>query len=80
MVKQEKSYMSKASFIDGDPVPTRGDGKHHVFSGWRVSRGLYRTANGCVINADVNGAANTIRKAMPGVRGINVFHPVVLPV
>jgi putative transposase len=28
-------------------------------------RGLYRTANGSLINADVNGSYNILRKAFP---------------
>ena len=31
-------------------------------SGKRVARGLYRTNNGSLINADANGAANIMRK------------------
>ena len=31
-------------------------------SGRRIERGLYRTANGLLINADCNGAANIARK------------------
>jgi putative transposase len=34
----------------------------HIFSGKRVKRGLYRASNGREINADINGAGNTIRK------------------
>jgi putative transposase len=30
-----------------------------------ISRGLYRTKDGTVINADINGSANIIRKAIP---------------
>lgn len=31
-------------------------------SGKRVQRGLYRSANGFVVNADLNGAANILKK------------------
>ena len=30
-----------------------------------ISAGLYRTKDGTVINADINGSANIIRKAIP---------------
>ncbi len=52
---QEESYTSKASFFDRDPIPTYGeeDAKMSAFSGVRVKRGLYRTANGTVLNADI---------------------------
>ncbi len=33
-------------------------------SGKRITRGLYRTANGQLINADCNGSGNIIRKAI----------------
>ena len=64
-VKQEESYTSKASFWDKDVIPVyNADNpqKYH-FSGKRVKRGLYRTANGKLLNADVNGALNILRKS-----------------
>ena len=64
-VKQEESYTSKASFWDKDVIPVyNADNpqKYH-FSGKRVERGLYRTANGKLLNADVNGALNILRKS-----------------
>jgi len=70
---QEESYTSKASFIDNDPIPTYGDKHIPNFSGRRINRGLYKTKNGIVINADVNGAYNILRKAFPGLcKGIGV--------
>ncbi|MMZ68390.1 hypothetical protein D1872_310750 [compost metagenome] len=32
------------------------------FNGKRIQRGLYKTKNGTLINADINGAGNIIRK------------------
>ena len=34
-----------------------------TFSGKRIQRGLYRSKSGRLINADVNGAANILRKS-----------------
>ncbi|WP_051056107.1 hypothetical protein [Cylindrospermum stagnale] len=31
-------------------------------SGRRIERGLYRSENGSIVNADLNGAANILRK------------------
>lgn len=64
-VKQEESYTSKASFWDKDiiPVYNADNPKTYLFSGKRVHRGLYRTANGKIFNADVNGALNIMRKS-----------------
>ncbi len=63
--EQEESYTSKASFFDGDEIPTWNPNKEvaYRFSGKRVKRGLYRTKTGIEINADVNGALNILRKS-----------------
>ncbi|MDY7006724.1 MAG: transposase [Cyanobacteriota bacterium] len=78
----EESYTSKASFIDNDliPVYTEGQKNHVTFSGKRIKRGLYRTASKGLINADVNGSLNIMKKAVPnafdyGIEGV-VVHPV----
>ena len=61
----EESYTSKASFLDLDDLPVYGEkDTTKVFSGKRVKRGLYRTTKGTLINADVNGAANIMRKTL----------------
>ncbi len=58
--EQEESYTSKASFIDGDliPVYNADNPTEYSFSGKRVKRGLYKTREGKLINADTNGASN----------------------
>ncbi|MBQ3421306.1 MAG: transposase [Romboutsia sp.] len=60
----EESYTSKASFLDNDTIPTYKSetSKKYTFSGKRVSRGLYKTKNKLVLNADINAAANILRK------------------
>ena len=62
--EQEESYTSKASFLDYDPIPEYKPEQPYTgsFSGKRIYRGLYRSKNGTVINADLNGAANILRK------------------
>lgn len=67
VIVTEESYTSKASFFDHDLIPIYDkDAKDKpVFSGKRVKRGLYKTKDGYFINADVNGALNTIIKAVP---------------
>ena len=64
-VEQEESYTSKASFLDGDelPVYNADNPQEYEFSGRRIKRGLYRTADGRLINADLNGALNILRKS-----------------
>ena len=63
-VKQEESYTSKASFWDKDNIPVYNNDnpKTYQFSGNRIYRGLYKTANGKYLNADVNGALNIMKK------------------
>ena len=64
-IKQEESYTSKASFWDKDNIPVYNadNPKEYQFSGKRLQRGLYQTANNKIINADVNGALNIMRKS-----------------
>lgn len=66
VIRQEESYTSKASFLDLDFIPTYSkedpDTKYH-FSGRRIHRGLYKSKDGTLMNADINGAANILRKA-----------------
>jgi putative transposase len=63
----EKSYTSKASFLDRDPSPVRdsSDGTRHTFSVKRVKRGLYRASGKRDMNADLNGAYNIVCKVAP---------------
>ena len=56
----EESYTSKCSFLDNE-FPK----KHDNYLGTRFKRGLFQSSNGTVINADVNGAYNIIRKVIP---------------
>lgn len=72
VVLTEESYTSKASFIDSDEM-----GKGFECSGKRIKRGLYRSANGIQINADVNGSYNILRKCNPefkydGIKGLSL--------
>ena len=63
-VTQEESYTSKSSFWDKDKIPIFGKEETQVkFSGRRIKRGLYKTKEGKILNADVNGALNILRKS-----------------
>jgi len=72
----EESYTSKASFLDDDFLPTYG-GKPANWkpSGRRITRGQYKTAQGRLINADCNGAANILTKVSAQL-GINLVESV----
>lgn len=56
----EESYTSKCSALDYEEVT-----KHDKYAGKRVKRGLFKTRNGILINADINGAINIMRKVFP---------------
>ena len=62
-VSQEESYTSKASALDMDKMPVYcNENTSTEFSGKRIHRGLYRSSNGSVLNADINGSINILRK------------------
>ncbi|MEH2077077.1 MAG: RNA-guided endonuclease TnpB family protein, partial [Nostoc sp.] len=53
------------------------EGVKHTFSGRRIKRGLYKSSLGLLINADINGSLNILKKAIPeafaqGIEGIVV--------
>ena len=69
---QEEGYTSKCSFLDLEPI-----GKHAEYSGRRIKRGEFISAQGQPIHADVNGSYNILRKALPsafarGIKGVVV--------
>nr|DAF42527.1 MAG TPA: transposase [Siphoviridae sp. ctHip2] len=58
----EESYTSRASFFDKDELPIYDETSKYKFSGRRIKRGLYKDSKGNIWNADLNGAANIMRK------------------
>ena len=58
-IEQEESYTSKCSFLDKEEVK-----KHETYKGRRIKRGLFKASDGQLINADVNGALNILKKAV----------------
>jgi hypothetical protein len=61
---QKKRILSKASSLDKDPIPAYSPENKLSFTGKRIKRGLYKWSKG-IINADLNGALNIIRKEVP---------------
>lgn len=55
-----ESYTSKCSFLDDEPIR-----KHKKYTGRRVNIGLFKSKKRILINADVNGAYNILRKVFP---------------
>lgn len=56
-ILQEESYTSKCSALDLEPI-----GKKGTYLGKRIKRGIFRTSEGILIHADVNGCVNILRK------------------
>ena len=77
VILTEESYTSGTSFLDGEaPV------KENYDKSRRIHRGLFKANDGRLINADVNGAFQILRKVFPevsadGIEGV-VLRPVVV--
>lgn len=56
-VEVNESHTSKCSSFDLESV-----GHHDTYVGRRVRRGLFKTRDGILINADINGSYNIMRK------------------
>ena len=69
VILTEESYTSKCSFLDNESLK-----KQDSYLGKRVKRGLFRSADGKTINADVNGACNILRKVIGNFK----FDPIVV--
>ena len=76
IIVREERYTSRCSFLDMEPIK-----RHDTYLGRRVKRGLFISAQGRRIHADVNGSYNILRKEVPcafdaaGIEGA-VVHPV----
>ena len=63
---KRKAYLQAIlSRQNRDEIPKYNAEKTYteIFSGQRIKRGLYQSKSGQLINADVNGAANILRKS-----------------
>ncbi|MEQ8757121.1 MAG: transposase [Coleofasciculus sp. G1-WW12-02] len=60
VVIQEESYTSKTSALD-----LEAPYKQSAYLGRRVKRGLFKSSEGRLINADINGSIQIIRKYLP---------------
>ena len=75
VITTEESYTSGCSFLDNEII-----GKETYDKSRRIVRGLFNCNNGQLINSDVNGSYNIIRKAVPnafanGIEGVHL-HPI----
>jgi len=60
VIEVREDYTSKCSFLDKEQISRRSK-----YEGERVTRGLYHSKTGIIINSDVNGAYNIIKKEIP---------------
>lgn len=79
-VSTEESYTSKCDALSLEPVC-----KHDNYSGKRIKRGLFSSSANKLINADLNGAINIMRKyytkngiKFNSITGKNLYNPVIL--
>ncbi len=75
VIVTDESYTSKCSFLDLEPI-----GQHDVYAGKRVKRGLFRARDGRLIQADVNGSYNILRKVVPNAFANGIGAAAVQPV
>ena len=59
VILTEESYTSKCSFLDNEVIE-----KQESYLGKRIERGLFRSAKNRIINADLNGSLNILRKVV----------------
>lgn len=74
-----ESHTSKCSSLDMEVV-----GHHDEYVGRRIKRGLFRSKEGILLNADINGSYNIMRKAkgdaaMPPYIGLG-YNPIIINV
>ena len=75
VITHEESYTSGCSFLDMEEICKNTYNKSR-----RIERGLFKSNNGQLINSDVNGSYNIIRKVVPnafsnGIEGV-YLHPI----
>lgn len=57
LIKLTEAYTSKCSFLDQEEIR-----KHEEYKGRRMKRGLFKSAVGLLLNADLNGSLNILSK------------------
>ena len=70
---QDESHTSKCSFLDNESID-----HHDAYMGKRIKRGVFQSAKGKLIHADLNASYNIIKKAIPetfanGIEGIGLY-------
>ena len=64
----QESHTSKCSFLDHEEIC-----HHDKYLGRRIHRGLFKSATGQAINADVNGSLNIMRRFLNVAKNTNIY-------
>lgn len=80
VIIKNEDHTSKCSFLDDESIE-----HHNNYMGKRISRGLFKSAKGIIINVDVQGSYNIIKKAIPkafadGIEGVHLHPKKVSPI
>jgi transposase, IS605 orfB family len=83
VIRTNESYTSQTSALDNEKPCWENGNKNRQRQGKspvnrRIKRGLFKTNNGTLINADINGAMQIIRKVFPKTSFVNGIAGVVL--
>jgi len=73
VIMQNEDHTSKCSFLDNESIE-----HHETYMGKRIKRGTFRSADGRLIHADLQGSYNIMKKAVPeafanGIEGIGLY-------
>ena len=71
----KESYTSKCDALALEEI-----NYHETYKGKRINRGLFSSSVNKLLNADINGAINIMRKYIPliNISGINLYNPKLL--
>jgi len=73
VIIKNESHTSKCSFLDMESIE-----HHETYMGKRIRRGVFKSAKGTLIHADLQAVYNIIKKAVPeafadGIEGIGLY-------
>ncbi|ETA74534.1 RNA-guided endonuclease InsQ/TnpB family protein [Ligilactobacillus equi] len=85
VIQTNESYTSQTSFLDNEKPVKQNGNYHRKLKGLspnnrRIKRGLFKSNQGKLINADVNGAYQIMRKVFPKVNSDGIVGLVFSPV
>ena len=80
LILREESYTSKCDSLGLEEVK-----KHETYKGKRIKRGLYSSSTKKLLNADINGAINILRKHLKSkniklkkIIGVKLYNPKII--